>query len=179
MSRRIFVEKKPSFRVESETLRKEFNENLSVGLRTLRLINLYDLTGFSDELLEKSRYTVFGERVSDVVSDSLDLKGRRYLAVEYIPGQFDQRASSAHDCVRLLDPSAQVDIRSGRLLIFDDDFSEEGMAAVRRYFINAVESREKDLSVIAGQEAAAVRPLAVLDGFVDMQEADFADFCRD
>ncbi len=179
MSRRIFVEKKPAFRVEAESLRKEFNENLSVGLRTLRLINLYDLTGFSDELLEKCRYTVFGERVSDVVSDSLDLKGRRYLAVEYIPGQFDQRASSAHDCVRLLDPSAQVDIRSGRLLIFDDDFSEEGMAAVRRYFINAVESREKDLSVIAGQEAAAVRPLAVLDGFVDMQEADFAAFCRD
>ena len=177
--RRIFVEKKPAFRVEAESLRKEFNENLSTGLRTLRLVNLYDLTGFSDELLEKCRYTVFGERVSDVVSDTLDLSGRRYLAVEYIPGQFDQRASSAHDCVRLVDPSAQVDIRSGRLLIFDDDFSEAGMEAVRRYFINAVESREKDLSVIAGEEAASVRPLAVLDGFLAMEEPDLAAFCRD
>ena len=169
-SRRIFVEKKPAFRVEAESLRKEFNENLSVQLRSLRLVNLYDLTGFSDDLLDKCRYTVFGERVSDTVSDALDLTGRRYLAVEYIPGQFDQRASSALDCVHLIDPAAQVEIRSGRLLIFDDDFSDEGLEAVRRYFINAVESREKDLSVIAGREAAAVRPLASLEGFTDMAE---------
>ena len=178
-SRRIFVEKKPAFRVEAESLRKEFNENLSVGLKTLRLINLYDLSGFSDELLEKSRYTVFGERVSDSVTDSLELSGRCYLAVEYIPGQFDQRASSALDCVHLIDPAAQVDIRSGRLLIFDDDFSDADLDAVRRYFINAVESREKDLSVYAGGEDAAVRPLAVLDGFTEMKEADFATFCSD
>ena len=178
-SRRIFVEKKPAFRVEAESLRKEFNENLSVGLRSLRLINLYDLSGFSDALLEQCRYTVFGERVSDTVSDTLDLKGHRYLAVEYLPGQFDQRAASALDCVHLVDPAAKVEIRSGRLLIFDDDFSEEGLAAVKRYFINAVESREKDLSVIAGEEAASVRPLAVLDGFTEMPEADFAGFCRD
>ena len=178
MKRRIFVEKKPAFRVEAESLRNEFNENLSVGIRQLRLVNLYDLSGFSDELLERCRYTVFGERVSDTVTDSLDLTGCRYLAVEYIPGQFDQRASSALDCVHLVDPAAQVEIRSGRLLIFDDDFSEEGLDAVRRYFINAVESREKDMSVYAGGEDATVRPLAALDGFTDMQEADFAAFCR-
>ncbi len=178
-SRRIFVEKKPAFRVEAESLRKEFNENLSVGLRSLRLINLYDLSGFSDALLDACRYTVFGEKVSDTVTDTLGLKGRRYLAVEYLPGQFDQRAASALDCVHLVDPSAQVEIRSGRLLIFDDDFSDAGMDAVRRYFINAVESREKDLSVYAGGEDAAVRPLAVLDGFTEMAEADFTAFCRD
>ena len=178
-SRRIFVEKKPAFRVEAESLRKEFNENLSLGIRSLRIVNLYDLSGFSDELLEKCRYTVFGERVSDTVTDTLDLSGRRYLAVEYIPGQFDQRASSALDCVHLADPSAQVDIRSGRLLIFDDDLSDEALEAVRRYFINAVESREKDLSVYAGAEDAAVRPLTVLDGFTEMQEDDFAPFCRE
>ena len=178
MQRRIFVEKKPAFRVEAESLRNEFNENLSVGIRRLRLVNLYDLSGFSDELLEQCRYTVFGERVSDTVTDTLDLTGCRYLAVEYIPGQFDQRASSALDCVHLVDPAAQVEIRSGRLLIFDDDFSEEGLEAVRRYFINAVESREKDMSVYAGGEDATVRPMAALDGFTDMQEADFAAFCR-
>ena len=178
MKRRIFVEKKPAFRVEAESLRNEFNENLSVGIRQLRLVNLYDLSGFSDELLERCRYTVFGERVSDTVTDALDLTGCRYLAVEYIPGQFDQRASSALDCVHLVDPAAQVEIRSGRLLIFDDDFSEEGLEAVRRYFINAVESREKDMSVYAGGEDATVRPMAALDGFTALQEADFAAFCR-
>ena len=178
-SRRIFVEKKPAFRVEADSLRKEFNENLSVGIRSLRLVNLYDLSGFSDDLLEKCRYTVFGERVSDTVTDSLDLTGRRYLAVEYIPGQFDQRAASALDCVHLVDPAADVDIRSGRLLIFDDDLPDEGLDAVRRYFINAVESREKDLSVYAGGEDASVRPLADLAGFTDMKEDDLAPFCKD
>ncbi|MBQ1636609.1 MAG: phosphoribosylformylglycinamidine synthase, partial [Bacteroidales bacterium] len=178
-SRRIFVEKKPAFRVEAESLRKEFNENLSVNIRSLRLVNLYDLSGFSDELLEKCRYTVFGERVSDTVTDSFDLAGRRFLAVEYIPGQFDQRAASALDCVHLIDPAAAVEVHSGRLLVFDDDFSDEGLEAVRRYFINAVESREKDLSVYAGGEDASVRPLAALDGFLTMKEEDLPVFCKD
>ena len=178
-SRRIFVEKKPAFRVEAESLRKEFNENLSVNIRSLRLVNLYDLSGFSDELLEKCRYTVFGERVSDTVTDTFDLAGRRFLAVEYIPGQFDQRAASALDCVHLIDPAAAVEVHSGRLLVFDDDFSAEGLEAVRRYFINAVESREKDLSVYAGGEDASVRPLAALDGFLEMKEEDLPVFCKD
>ena len=178
-SRRIFVEKKPAFRVEADSLRKEFNENLSVDIRSLRLVNLYDLSGFSDDLLEKCRYTVFGERVSDTVTDTFDLAGRRFLAVEYIPGQFDQRAASALDCVHLIDPAAAVEIRSGRLLVFDDDFPEEDLDAVRRYFINAVEAREKDLSVYAGGEDASVRPLAVLDGFLEMKGEDLAGFCQD
>ena len=177
--RRVFVEKKPAFRVEAESLRKEFNENLQLDIRTLRLVNVYDLKGFDDNLLEKCRYSVFGERVSDIVSDTIDLEGRRYLAVEYLPGQFDQRASSAHDCVRLADPSSDVDIRSARLLIFDDDFSDEALDAVRHYFINAVECREKDLSVFAGTEDAAVRPPASLDGFTEMQEDELDAFCRD
>ena len=96
-SRRIFVEKKEQFRVEAASLLSEFNENLSLSLGSLRLINVYDLFGFSDDLLEKSRYSVFGEVVTDTVTDGLSLEGKKYIAVEYIPGQFDQRASSGLD----------------------------------------------------------------------------------
>ena len=74
-SHRIFVEKYSEFRVEAESLRNEFNENLSLGLRTLRLLNVYDLFGFSDDLLEKCRYTVFGEVVTDSVTDTCPLEG--------------------------------------------------------------------------------------------------------
>ena len=126
-SHRIFVEKYSEFQVEAQSLRSEFNENLSLHLRTLRYLNVYDLFGFSDDLLEKCRYTVFGEVVTDLVSDECPLEGKKYLAVEYIPGQFDQRASSALDCVHLIDPGADVQIRSSRLLIFDDDLSDEAM----------------------------------------------------
>ena len=175
---RIFVEKNPEFRVEADSLRNEFNENLSLSLRSLRLLNVYDLFGFSDELLEKCRYTVFGETVTDTVSDECPLEGKKYLAVEYIPGQFDQRASSAVDCVHLIDPSADVQIRSSRLLIFDDDLGEEQLAQISHYYINAVESRPKDLGVLRPYDKVDVKPLASLDGFTGMQPEQYADFCR-
>ena len=78
-----------------ESLRRELNANLNLDIRELRLLNVYDLFGFSEELLEKTRYSVFGEVVTDSVTDACDLAGQKYIAVEYLPGQFDQRAASA------------------------------------------------------------------------------------
>ena len=177
-SKRIFVEKRPAFRVEAQSLLGEFNENLSLSLRSLRLINVYDLFGFPDELVEKCRYSVFGETVTDLVTDSCDLTGKKYIAVEYIPGQFDQRASSAVDCVHLIDPGAQVEIKSSRLLIFDDDTTEETLSRLRHYFINPVESRPKDLGVLSLAGKADVKPLEDLTGFTAMPESAFGAFCK-
>ena len=176
-TKRIFVEKKPGFRVEADSLRNEFNENLSLSIQELRLLNVYDLDGFSDDLLEKCRYTVFGEKVTDSVTDSFPLEGHPYLAVEYIPGQFDQRAASAIDCVHLIDPDASVRVKSARLLVFDESVTPETLQAVRHYFINAVESREKDLNIISFSEQADVAPVPVLEGFIDMEESDLQPFC--
>ncbi len=173
---RIFVEKRSEFRVEAESLRKEFNENLSLSLRSLRLLNVYDLFGFTPSLLEKCRYTVFGERVTDTVYDSCPLEGKKYLAVEYIPGQFDQRASSAVDCVHLIDPEADVRIRSSRLLIFDDELSDAALAAVEHYYLNAVESRVKNLRTLEYNEKADVKPVASLTGFTGMKPEDYESF---
>ncbi len=175
---RIYVEKYAEYQVEARSLKNEFNENLSLSLRSLRLLNVYDLFGFSAELLEKCRYTVFGEVVTDLVSDECPLEGKKYLAVEYIPGQFDQRASSALDCVHLIDPGAEVQIRSSRLLIFDDDLSEEDLAAIRHYFINVVESRPKDLGRLQPEGKAEVKPLEDLTGFTQMPRSAYAAFCK-
>ena len=79
---RIFVEKRPLYRVEAESMRRELNEHLGLEMGELRLLNVYDLFGFTPELLEQSRYRVFGEVVTDTVSDECDLEGKRYLAVE-------------------------------------------------------------------------------------------------
>lgn len=174
---RIFVEKLPRFRVEADSLRRELNANLNLSLGSLRLLNVYDLFGFTPELLEKSRYTVFGEVVTDEVTDTCDLEGHKYLAVEYLPGQFDQRAASAVDCVRLIDPSADVRIRSAKLLVFDDTVSDEELARIRHYYINAVESREKDLGRLCDMEQAEVKPVEVLEGFRDMSDQELDDFC--
>ena len=175
---RIFVEKYPEFQVEASSLRSELNENLQLDLQSLRLLNVYDLFGFTPELLEKSRYSVFGEIVTDKVSDECDLTGTKYIAVEYLPGQFDQRAASAVDCVHLIDPKADVRIKSSKLIILPADVENETIAKIKHYFINAVESREKDLSKLTDSEAAAVKPVPVLDGFTKMTEADLEPFCR-
>ncbi len=174
---RIFVEKYDRFRVEAESLRHELNENLGLNIASLRLLNVYDLFGFTPELLERSRYAVFGEVVTDSVVDEFQLEGRRYLSVEYLPGQFDARASSAVACVRLLDPTADVRIRSSRLLVFDDGVSAEDLEAVKHYYINGVESREKDLSVLRDEERAEVKAIPSLDGFCEMEESEYAAYC--
>lgn len=175
---RIYVEKDADFRIEAECLRRELNQNLSLNIKTLRLINVYDLFGFSKELLERCRYTVFGEVVTDTVFDECPLEGKKYIAVEYLPGQFDQRASSAVDCVKLIAPSADVRIRSSRLLIFDDAVADEVLSSIKHYYINAVESREKDLSVLSENEQAEVKSVPVLNGFTDMQRGEMDDYCK-
>lgn len=175
---RIFVEKYPEFQVEAGSLKAELNENLQLDLQSLRLLNVYDLFGFTPELLEKSRYSVFGEIVTDNVSDECDLTGTKYIAVEYLPGQFDQRAASAVDCVHLIDPKADVHIKSSKLIVLSADVDEQTIAKIKHYYINAVESREKDLSKLTDIEHAAVKPVPVLEGFVNMKEEDLEPFCR-
>ena len=175
---RIFVEKYPEFQVEANSLLNELNENLQLSLPSLRLLNVYDLFGFTPELLEKSRYSVFGEIVTDNVTDSCDLSGTKYIAVEYLPGQFDQRAASAVECVKLIDPEADVRIKSSRLIVLDPSVDEDTLARIRHYYINAVESREKDLSRLSDTEQAPVIPVQVLEGFTSMQDADLEAYCR-
>ena len=176
--KRVFVEKKEGFRVEAMSLLADFNENLSLHLPWLRLVKVYDLFGFTPELLEKSRYAVFGEKVTDFVSDSCP-EGCKSLAVEYLPGQFDQCASSAVDCVHLIDPTADIRIKSARLLLFPADTPEETLKRIAAYYINPVESREKDLSVIQESEKAAVKPVEDLSGFSTMPAEEYASFCKE
>ena len=175
---RIFVEKYPEFQVEADSLKDELNENLRLSLGSLRLVNVYDLFGFTPELLEKSRYSVFGEIVTDRVTDSIDLEGKKYFSVEYLPGQFDQRAASAEDCVRLIEPGAEVVIKSSRLLIFGPETADEDIEKIKHYYINAIESREKDLSRLSNTEYATVKPVPVMEGFTSLGEEDFAPFCK-
>jgi len=175
---RIYVEKYPEFQVEARSLLSELNENLQLDLGTLRFLNVYDLFGFSEELLEKSRYSVFGEIVTDSVTDECDLTGTKYIAVEFLPGQFDQRAASAVDCVRLIDPAAKVSIKSSKLIILPGETSDEVVEKIKKYYINAVESREKDLAKLTAMEQPEVVPVHVLEGLTTLTEEELAPFCK-
>ncbi len=176
-ARRLFVEKREAFRVEAASLLKDFNENLGLSLGSLRLVNVYDLFGFSPSLVEKCRYSVFGEKATDLVTDEYPA-GSKYLAVEFLPGQFDQRASSAEDCVHLIEPDADIRIKSARLLVFDTDVPGQVIDRIAAYFINPVECRRKDMDILSLQDQADVKPLEDLAGFIQMEEKDFSGFCK-
>ncbi|MFI3289496.1 MAG: phosphoribosylformylglycinamidine synthase [Rikenellaceae bacterium] len=175
---RIFVEKKEQFRVEAESLRKELNTNLTMSIESLRLICVYDLFGFEQELVERARYGVFGEIVTDSVTNELESEGQQMIAIEYLPGQFDQRAASAVDCVKLLDPEADVRIKSGRILLLDSGVSVEDIARIKKYCINAVESREKDMTRLTDAERAVPTAVPVLEGLTQMKDEELAPYCK-
>ncbi len=175
---RIFVEKKDRFRVEAESLRKELNTNLNLSIESLRLVCVYDLFGFESELVERARYGVFGEVVTDDVTNEVETAGAKVIAIEYLPGQFDQRAASAVDCVKLLDPEADVRIRSGRMFILDGGVSEADVARIKKYIINAVESREKDLTKLNDAEKAVPTAVPILEGFCSMKDEELAPYCK-
>ena len=179
MNHRIFVEKRDPYRIEAESLRKELNSNLGLDIKDLRFLCVYDLFGFTPELLEKSRYRVFGEPATDTVSDSVETDGRPFLAVECLPGQFDQRAASARECVNLLQPDADVEISSATMMIFDDTVGEEELKKIAKYTINAVESREKNLDVLARPERAHAKPVERLDGFRNIKAEEAVAYCKE
>ena len=178
MNYRIFVEKKPQFRVEAQSLERELNVNLQLSLANMRLVNVYDLFGFTPQLLEDTRYGVFGEIVTDTVTDSLDYANNSYVAIESLPGQFDQRAASAVDCVKLVDPTADVQIRCARLLIFDQKLNNDTLSRIKHYTINAVECREKDMDTLGVAENAATGDAPILEGFRLMKEEELAPYCK-
>ena len=143
---RIYVEKKPGFDGEAKDLCRELKELLGITrLQNLRLVNRYDVEGIDEALFEKAVPTVFSEPPVDVTYNALPA-APHVFAVEYLPGQFDQRADSASQCIQLLSQGERPDVRSACVYLLDGDLTEEDLAAIKKYVINPVEAREADLA---------------------------------
>lgn len=172
--RRIFVEKKQGFQVEANTLMNELNVSLGLNISSLRLINVYDCFEISDALLDKAVKTVFSETVTDNVLNDIELG--THIAVEYLPGQFDQRADSAMQCIGLIDPTEAPVVRTGKVYIFEGVESSD-LEKIKKHLINPVEAREKDMSVLALEEANIPEDVEVLTGFRMLQHDELRS-CR-
>lgn len=178
--RRIFVEKKPEYAVEAQSLLHDLRDNLGIkGLTAVRIINRYDMAGIDDETYTAARAVVFAELPVDFVYDEqVDLSSAdKVFAVEYLPGQYDQRADSAMQCIQLLTLSEPPIIRTAKLTVLSGDIAPEELTAIKRYCINPVEAREADLAKPTTLEMAVCEPepVAVLNGFISMtEEALFA-----
>lgn len=202
MVSRIYVEKKPGFDVEAQQLLQELHTVITEGLPQaikLRIINMYDVEGITDELFNQCVPTVFSEPQVDNASFELPVEGVlmgaagsgkgvlevpegvSLFAVEPLPGQFDQRADSASECIQLISQGERPTVRSVKIYVLEGSLSDEALEAIKHYVINPIESREASLALrdTLAMQIPEPQPVEVVEGFIDLDEAGLAQFLSD
>ncbi len=175
--KRIYVEKKPPYAVRAKELAEETRRYLGIKeLEAVRVLIRYDVENLSDETYKQALVTVFSEPpVDNYYEEEFDYKeGSLVFSVEYLPGQFDQRADSAEQCVKLLDEKENPVIRSAVTYVFEGNIPEEMAKRIKEYCINPVDSRETDENKpeTLVQEFDEPADVAVFEGFKDMPEEE-------
>jgi len=178
MNHRIYVEKKDNFAVEAKKLKSELEESLNLKkLEKVRVINIYDIFNLEEGEIEKIKEVVLSEVVVDKTYDDLDLEGKKYIAVEYLPGQFDQRADSAVQCINLISSNTKdLSVKTGKVIIFSGDISENDIERIKKYYINEVEMREKDLSIMLEDDVIPPKDVVIHNGFIYYTEEELENF---
>ena len=177
---RIFVEKREELANEAKALKNDIISLLQIkGLKDLRLLNRYDVENIEKDLFDYAVKTVFSEPQLDIVTDEVEnTEGAIVFATEYLPGQFDQRADSAAQCIQIISQGERPLVKTARVYVLFGDLSAEDVAAIKKYVINPVESREASLE--KAETLASVYDIptevATLDGFLKLDEAGLADF---
>ena len=179
---RIYVEKKPGFDGEAQALQNELCSLLGIEQLTgLRLLNRYDVEGIDQALFDQCVSTVFSEPPVDDTYTELPAWSDSCFAVEYLPGQFDQRADSAAECIQLISQGERPLVRSARVYLLEGALSDAQIDAIKKYVINPVEAREASLETRATlkMEYPVPAAVAVLEGFNQLDEAGLAEFIRE
>ncbi len=178
---RIYTEKNPALSNEASSLCAELSTQLGISLKGVRLLNRYDVENLDEKLFEKSINTVFSEPQLDFVYRELPENGGAYVfAVEYLPGQFDQRADSAAQCIQLLTGAERPVVRTARVYYLDGELTDEQKAKIEKYIINPVESRKASLQTKNTLKDIYDIPTSVetLNGFIDMEGDELAEFVK-
>ena len=180
MVSRVYVEKKPGFDGEARALAAELRDIVGIsGLTGVRLVNRYDVEGATDELFAACVPTVFSEPQSDTATFELpEANGAAVFAVEFLPGQFDQRADSASECIQLISQGERPAVRSAVVYYLEGDLADDDVEAVKRYVINPVEAREASLEPRDTLAMAFERPadVEVIEGFTAFSDDELARF---
>ena len=183
MVSRVYVEKKPGFDVEAQQLAHELRDILGIErLEGLRLVNRYDVEGITEELFAQCVPTVFSEPQSDVATLEMPaVEGAAVFAVEYLPGQFDQRADSASECIQLISQGERPEVRSAKVYLLEGPLADEDVAAIKHYVINPIEAREASLEPreTLRMEQPVPPMVETVEGFLDLDEAGLAVFIAD
>ena len=175
---RIFVEKKTGLDNEARALHNEAVNLLGIkGLNKVRMFNRYDAENISEELFNYAVKTVFSEPQLDIATEEISVQNAYVFAVEPLPGQFDQRADSAAQCIQILSQGDRPVIRSAKVYALEGNLNDQDIAAIKNYVINAVESREATLEKpeTLAVNYAAPETVATIDGFISLDEQGLSD----
>ena len=179
---RVYVEKKSGLDNEARALLSEAREFLGItALEGVRLINRYDAENIAPELFEYAKKTVFSEPQTDVLTDEIDARGGTVFAVEYLPGQFDQRADSAAQCIQIISCGERPTVRTARVYVLYGELTDDEIARIKKHVINPVESREASLDKPKTLKVDYDIPTSVktLDGFITLDRAGLEKFVKD
>ena len=174
---RIYVEKRAELAHEANTLYNELTQLVGIrNLESVRVLNRYDVENIDGELFEKTVGTVFSEPQLDIVTTELDASGGKVFAVEYLPGQYDQRADSAAQCIQIISCGDRPTIRTAKVYILNGSITEDDVNEVKKYVINAVESREASLDKpdTLAIDYAIPTTVATVDGFISLDDDGMA-----
>ena len=181
--RMVFVEKKAGFNVESQILLKDFKDNLGIeALEDVRVLNKYILGDMEEEQYVRTVNTILSEAPVDRVYEENFEIGQDEIAfgVEYLPGQYDQRADSASECIMLLTEEEKIPVKSSKVIILKGNLNEEEIKKIKSYYINPVDSREvSPLSKVLEENLEEPNEVEVLNGFLDLNEEGLKNFHRD
>ncbi|HEE9846628.1 phosphoribosylformylglycinamidine synthase [Clostridium perfringens] len=181
--RMVFVEKKAGFNVESQILLKDFKDNLGIeALEDVRVLNKYILGDMEEEQYVRTVNTILSEAPVDRVYEENFEIGQDEIAfgVEYLPGQYDQRADSASECIMLLTEDEKVPVKSSKVIILKGNLNEEEIKKIKSYYINPVDSREvSPLSKVLEENLEEPNEVQVLDGFLNLNEEGLKNFHRE
>ena len=165
MDKRIFVRKREQYRQEEEKLVEELFRSLSIPVKSAAIYQIYDVYSIEEEVLKRAEQSVFSEVMVNEVFEELPLQEGFYFAYETLPAQFDQRADSAMQCIRLLDAESKAFVRSGTLIVFDRALSPSELEKISRYLVNPIESQEKDMSILSFSPDAERKEMRDMSGF--------------
>lgn len=178
---RIYVEKKQGLENEADALLSEIKTFLGAkGVTKIRIINRYDVENITPELFSYAVKTVFSEPQLDNVTEKLENDGAAIFAVEYLPGQFDQRADSASQCIQLISQGERPLVRSAKVYILYGDISAEELSSIKKYVINPVEAKEASLDTKETLKVSYDIPKTVktLDGFISLDKKGLENFVK-
>ena len=182
--KRLLVEKREGFDLEAKALMKDLKDSLHIDcIDDLRLLNRYDIEGLSDEICDSASKTIFSEPNLDVVyKENVEYdKDAKVFAVEYLPGQYDQRADWAAQCVQIINEGQRPNINSAKLYILTGDIDDELFAKIKSYVINPVDSREASLEKPETLELETEIPteVATIEGFIDFSMEELEKFLKE